>query len=163
MINLRTVESTDRLYFAKWWRTPELIQVTSGDFTHLSDEDIDHYFNEITTDPSALHYMIEINNQTIGHVSLSKRTDDWWETQIVIGEKEMQGKGFGTEAIIALIKEAGLRGIDNIYLEVRPSNLNAISAYKKGGFIQVGPAIVTNNKNQPLLIRMELGKDNSIR
>jgi RimJ/RimL family protein N-acetyltransferase len=155
MISLRSVENIDKVYFAKWWRDPELVRVTSGDFTLLSDEDIDHYFEGIKTDPPTLHYMINADNQTIGHISLSKRTGDWWETQIVIGEKEMQGKGFGTEAIAALINEANHQDIKNIYLEVRPDNIRAINAYKKVGFKQVGEEIATNNENQPRLIRME--------
>lgn len=156
MVTLRPLKENDITLFATWWRDSKLIKVTSGDFSPLSDKDVERYFQSILTSKGALHFMIEVNGETIGHISLSKSDDDWWETQIVIGTEDAQGKGFGTEAIRLLIEVAHSRNINNIYLNVRPENTKATKAYEKAGFKQVGNMSATDNSNQPLLIRMEL-------
>lgn len=155
MIKLRDLKDSDIGYFEKWWRNPELIAVTSGDFKPLADNDVKRYFEQTRAGAAALNFMIEAGGLTIGHISLQRRPNDWWETQIVIGEKSMQGRGYGTEAVKKLIEIAGGRGVSKIYLEVRPENSRAIGAYKKAGFRQIGSEFKTNNPNQPKLIRME--------
>lgn len=155
MRTIRPVRDNDLAYFAKWWRDPDLISVTSGNTSPLLDNDVKKYFNDLKTTSSAFHFMIQVGNQTIGHISLQKRNDDWWETQIVIGEKEMQNKGYGTQTVSLLIDVARKHGIEKIYLEVRPDNTKAIHAYDKAGFKQVGGEVPTGNKHQPSVLRME--------
>jgi len=155
-ITLRLIRPQDIEYFSKWWRDPDLIKVTSGDTTELSDAQISEYFGHIIKPHEALHYMVDLNNKTIGHISLQKREGPWWETQIVLGDKASRGKGYGVQAIHQLLDKAMVQGIDHIYLEVRPENTRAIKTYQKVGFSQVGGVIETGNKLQPQLIRMEL-------
>ena len=156
MITLLTVESQDIKYFKQWWRDSDLIRATSGITSPLSDSQIKSYFRNILEPQTALHFMIDCDNRTIGHISLQRRTDNWWETQIVIGDNADQGRGYGSEAIQLLIDKARQQSIDRIYLEVRPDNAKAIGAYQKVGFSIVGNLIKTNNPQQPELIRMEL-------
>ena len=161
MISLRPVQLQDIKYFAQWWRDSDLIIVTSGDIAPLTDAQISSYFMDIIeplTLTEALHFMIDLGGKTIGHISLQKREANWWETQIVIGDKTAQGKNYGPRAIQQLIDKAKRRGINQIYLEVRPENTRAIKAYQKVGFNQVGKAIDTQNRLQPQLIRMELAQ-----
>jgi RimJ/RimL family protein N-acetyltransferase len=102
--------------------------------------------------------MIAINGKTIGHISLSKRRGNWYETQIIIGEKEYWSKGFGTEAINLIIKKAKTLNIHKIYLEVRPNNLRAIKSYEKSGFISKKLIHYPKNINLSETLRMELTK-----
>jgi len=155
-VALRPVRPEDIKYFSQWWRDPDLIQATSGDTVELTDDQIEDYFKAILESQNALHFMVEHNGSTIGHVSLQKRDGSWWETQIVLGDKASQGKGFGAQAIEQLLDKAKTQGIGHIYLEVRPENTRAISTYEKAGFRQVGEALETGNELQPQLIRMEL-------
>jgi len=88
MIRLRALKPSDLTYFQTWWRDKELIALTSGDFSKLSDRQVQAYFNE------------EIDSKTvIGHASLSQREDRWYETQIVLGDKSARGKGYGPVAL----------------------------------------------------------------
>lgn len=157
MIKLRPITSSDIEYFARWWRDPELIKVTSGSREYLADDQITQYFNEVLAAPKALHYMICAEDKTIGHVSLQEREAGWWETQIVLGDRSSHAHGYGTEAIRQLVQKAAESNITKIYLEVRPENKQAMAAYRKVGFVEVGDVIYTGNPDQPLLIRMELG------
>lgn len=47
-------------------------------------------------------------------------------------------QGVGEALIAAMQREAGARGIDQIFLEVRESNLPAIRLYKRTGFVEAG-------------------------
>ena len=100
--------------------------------------------------------MIEANNITIGNISLSEKPEGWFELQILIGEKNEWGKGYGVDAVNELLKITKKRSIDKIFLEVRPTNNRAISAYEKCGFKQIGTIIHQDNPNMSETLRMEL-------
>lgn len=155
-LTLRKIELSDKEYFAKWWRDKELLRLTSGILKPISDEEINKYFQGILENRIDYHFMIVINRRTIGHISLGKRANNWYETQIMIGEKEYWGKGCGIKAIQLLVKRAKRLSILKIFLEVRPINFRAIRTYEKCGFIKVGVRKYPENKYLPEVLRMEL-------
>ena len=104
---LRKIRISDRKYFARWWRDKELLRVTSGMLRRITDYEIDKYFSKILNDKKSLQYMIAVNRKTVGHISLDKRNGGWYETQIVIGEKSQQGKGYGTKAHLEALRKYG--------------------------------------------------------
>ncbi|MBM2820748.1 MAG: family N-acetyltransferase [Candidatus Berkelbacteria bacterium] len=152
---LRKILPSDKNFFAKWWRDKDLIALTSGDFSVLSDTDINGYFATKLKN-QALEYMIDFNGQTIGNISLDKRENGWYEIQIIIGEKDFWGQGHGTESIKQMVDLAKERKISKIYLEVRPDNIRAIRAYEKAGFFKKGIQNYPKNRNLPQTLRMEL-------
>ena len=155
-IFLRKIKPADRNYFAKWWRDKELRKLTSGRLRQISDQKVNKYFQTILNSKETYHFMITVGEKTIGHITLAKRRNDWYETQIVIGEKKYWGKGYGPKAIKLLIGKAKKFGISKIYLEVRPTNIRAIRAYKKCGFQKVRIVKYPKNKYLPETLRMEL-------
>ena len=155
-INLRKIKSSDKNYFAKWWRDKELLKLTSGVLKLISDKEVDKYFQAIMENKDDYNFMVIADREIIGHISLVKRRNDWHETQIVIGEKKYWSKGLGSSAIKTLIRKAKKNGISNIYLEVRPTNLRAIRAYEQCGFQKVKIVKYPKNKYLPETLRMEL-------
>lgn len=156
MINLRPVRPDDILFFQVWWRDKDLIKMTSGNLDTLTDQQIQKYFDDMASRSEDVHRMIETDTgTTIGHVSLLKRKDGWYETQIVIGDKPSQNKGYGTESIRRIIALARSQSVANVYLEVRPENVGAIKSYQNAGFHIVN-IFMTGKTLQPSLIRMEL-------
>lgn len=158
MIRLRKIKDSDKKYFSKWWRDKALLKVTSGDLRRITDQEVDKYFLRILNDRKGMQYMIGVDGKTIGHLALERRKGGWYETQIVIGEKNQQGKGYGTRSIKQLLGKAKKAGISKIYLEVRPDNAKAINAYVQSGFKAVGIKKYPNNKNLPRTIKMVLQK-----
>jgi RimJ/RimL family protein N-acetyltransferase len=154
-LSLRKLKITDQRYFKKWWNDMDLRKFTSGRPGLISDKKIDKYFS-MMKDKNDYHFMILLNQKVIGHVALMKKKNKWYETIIIIGEKECWNKGYGTEAIKQLIKKAKSKNISKIYLEVRPNNLRAIRAYEKCGFERKGLKKYPKNKYLPLTLRMEL-------
>lgn len=124
----------------------------------IIDQEVDEQFAWIFRDSQDLHYIITLNQKPIGHILLKKKINKWYETQIIIGEKAEQSKGYGTAAIKMLIAKAQKMGISKIYLEVRPNNKKAIRAYLKCGFKKVGIKKYTKNKYLKQTIKMVLPK-----
>jgi RimJ/RimL family protein N-acetyltransferase len=155
LIKLRKVKKSDIAFFSKWWRDEELINLTSGVLDYVSDEVVEKYFKEILTSLNNIHRMIVLNQITIGHISLNKRRDGWFETQIVIGENKYRNKGYGTIAIKKIIDKAKKLSINKIFLEVRPNNKRAIKTYEKCDFVKTKIIRQNFNPNLPEILRME--------
>lgn len=158
-LTLRKIKTSDKGYFAKWWRDTELLACTSGVLEPISDTEVGRYFSAILQNTKDFHFTITLGEKVLGHISLIKRKDGWYETQIIIGEKGYWGKGYGTEAIRMLLQKARLAHISKIFLEVRPTNTRAIAAYKKSDFVETGIKTYPDNKFLPEVVRMELKKD----
>lgn len=155
-IYLRKVKSVDRRYFAKWWRDKELLKLTSGVLRRISDQEVDTYFQNILKSKKDYDFIITLDKKAIGHISLAKRKNNWYETQIVIGEKKYWGRGYGSKAIKILIQKTKCLKISKIYLEVRPTNIRAIRAYENCGFQKTKIVLYPKNKYLPKTLRMEL-------
>lgn len=155
-IILRKIELSDKKYFAKWWRDKDLLKLTSGVLKKISDKQIDKYFSQKIKSIDDFNFIITVNKKAIGHISLNKKKNNWYETQIIIGEKDYWGKGYGTKAIKQLIKEAKTKKISRIYLEVRPDNLRAIRSYKKCGFREIKIINYPKNKFLSKTLKMRL-------
>lgn len=156
MLRLRKVKLSDKKYFAKWWRDKALLKVTSGNLKQLTNKEVDHYFSEILKEQNGFHYIITVDRKVIGHISLQSRKNDWYETQIVIGDKKQQSKGYGTKAIKQLLGKAKKLRIKKVYLEVRPTNLRAINVYESCGFVKSKIKKYTGNRYLKQTIVMTL-------
>lgn len=155
-ITLKKIVAADQKYLAKWWRDKTLLKLTSGIFKPISDKEITKYFLAILRSKKDYHFLICLDKKTIGHISLAKRTNSRYETQIIIGEKKYWSKSYGVKAIRILLNKAKRLDISKIFLEVRPTNLRAIKAYEKCGFVKSGVKKYPKNKFLPEVLRMKL-------
>lgn len=155
-VSLRGIKLSDKQYFAEWWRDPALLKLTSGMLELISGKEVDEYFEAIYKTKNSFEFMIDLNKRTIGHLSLVKRKNDWYETQIIIGDKKFCGKGYGTKAMLLLTQKAKRSGIHKIFLEVRPTNNRAIKAYENSGFVRKQIKKYPKNKCLPETLRMEV-------
>lgn len=56
---------------------------------------------------------------------------------ICVSER-MRGRGVGRQMLKLLIERSSQAGMQDVFLEVRPSNMHAIALYQSVGFIEVG-------------------------
>jgi ribosomal-protein-alanine N-acetyltransferase len=56
---------------------------------------------------------------------------------LCVGE-QMRGRGIGRQMLRLLIERASQAGMQDVFLEVRPSNMHAIALYQSVGFVEVG-------------------------
>jgi len=155
-IYLRKLNVSDIRYFLKWWRDKDLLRLTSGRLRRISDGKVRKYFLKMINSKADYHFIITLDKKSVGHISLIKKGNNRYETQIIIGEKKYWNKSYGTKAIKMLINKAKKMKIFKIYLEVRPNNIRAIKAYENCGFVRTKNKRYPRNKYLPETVRMEL-------
>lgn len=69
------------------------------------------YFTAIYTSEKDIHYTVLVNKEVIGHIALSKIKKDFYNIQIIVGEKQYWNRGYGTKAIKAIIQKTKKLGI----------------------------------------------------
>lgn len=79
--------------------------------------------------------VLEVNQTIIGYGLMLKVVDEAQILNLCIHPKQ-QGYGYGRRMLEHLLQFTQLT--KSVFLEVRPSNIAAISLYKKMGFKQVG-------------------------
>lgn len=61
-----------------------------------------------------------------------------WEIENVVVSRALRRRGIGEELIREILRRAGERGVTEIFLEVRESNVAARALYGKWGFEEAG-------------------------
>ena len=56
---------------------------------------------------------------------------------ICVGE-QVRGRGIGLQMLMLLLERSSQAGMQDVFLEVRPTNMHAIALYQSVGFIEVG-------------------------
>jgi ribosomal-protein-alanine N-acetyltransferase len=60
------------------------------------------------------------------------------EIETIAMEGRVQGFGFGSSLLLAMLEELKLAGVSEVELEVRVSNERALRVYGRAGFVEVG-------------------------
>jgi RimJ/RimL family protein N-acetyltransferase len=147
--------------YLKWLNDPELTQFLFI-YRPLTREMEEDWFNSLKNRDNFFIFAILIydqvnNDKLIGNCSI----DVDWKNRIgncgiMIGVKDYQGKGYGTEAMELLV-EYGFNtlNLNRIELETYDYNIRALKSYKKVGFKQEGikrQAIFINGKYHDRII-----------
>lgn len=131
--------------YLKWLNDPELTQYLAAylPLTRMKEED---WIESLKNRNDTIIFAITITEENgvekhIGNCGL--HDIDWknrfTEVGIMIGEKEYQGKGFGTEAMELIIRYGfETVNLNRIQLHVYDFNIRAIKSYLKIGFIEEG-------------------------
>lgn len=80
---------------------------------------------------------MERDGMLIGYGVLSLAADEAHVLNICI-DPLVQSRGLGRELLRALVRLAGDRGAQRVFLEVRPSNTPALALYHSEGFNEIG-------------------------
>ncbi|MBY8984181.1 MAG: GNAT family N-acetyltransferase [Candidatus Lokiarchaeota archaeon] len=143
-----TLGSVKREYidaYLKWFNDPEIIQYLSmfRPMTRMMEED---WIENLKNRDDTIAFAILITDENVGEKLIGNcglHRIDWKnrvaEVGITIGEKEYQGKGYGTEAMEILIDYAFKSvNLNRVQLRVYEFNSRAISSYNKIGFVEEG-------------------------
>lgn len=98
---------------------------------------LDSIETELVNEDKKLYYVIEDANGVVGYAGAWLVYDEGQITNIAI-RPSARRQGFGAKLTSALIEECFKRGMHEIFLEVRISNLSALSLYRKLGFTVKG-------------------------
>ena len=97
------------------------------------------------------------NDEYIGAIELYDISNDRCTLGIIIGEREYWGRGFGSEAIIALLEYAFSElNLNQVYLRTFFDNKRAIAAFHKVGFREIRRM---NEGKERLRIHMKITRE----
>ena len=98
---------------------------------------LDSIETELLNEDKKLYYVVEDANGVVGYAGAWLVYDEGQITNIAI-RPSARRQGFGAKLTSALIEECFKRGMHDIFLEVRISNLSALSLYRQLGFTVKG-------------------------
>jgi len=144
-IRLRAIEREDLPAFVEWLNDPEVI---AGLVFHvpMSLEDEGKWFEGLSNRPAEERPLcIEVKTGEGWHMigDMGLHNIEWTqraaEMGIMIGDKSYWNQGYGTEAMTLLLKYGfETLNLNRMYLRVYETNLRAIRAYEKAGFVHEG-------------------------
>ncbi len=166
-VSLRSHVPANREAFQRWYADPEIAELLRHDLEPLTLNQSRGYFDTFILPSSARGTCFAIHERRtkrlIGTTALtdqvSKPDGASALFRIVIGEKDVWGQGYGTEATRLVADEAfDSMGLSEIRLEVFSHNARAISAYTRVGFEVTGEHVewVPRHKRELRVIEMRL-------
>lgn len=141
-VYLRALEKEDLIYIRKWSNDHEIRKLT-GEVVSMSQADADKFLERVYSDNTREWFVIVVkeNDRVIGETGLLRMFPAWRTTDIsiIIGEKDVWGKGYGTEAILLLLDYAfRCLNFHRVAIGIVGFNKRAISFWKKIGFKKEG-------------------------
>lgn len=117
----------------------------------------DAFLSEIEKNQLAHYIVIEENDEIIGYGGVWYIMDEGHITNVAI-HPEHRKKGLGKTLVDGMMKAAKKAEINHMTLEVRKSNLPAITLYERMGFEFAGtrPKYYTDNNEDALIMWVEL-------
>src|SRR5215218_1362521 len=143
LVALRTHVPANREAFQRWYADREIAELLRHDLEPLTPIQSRGYFDTFILPSSARGTCFAIHEREskrlVGTTALTDRVNGRNGVsalfRIVIGEKDVWGRGYGTEATRLVAEEAfNSMGLSEIRLEVFNHNLRAIAAYSRVGF-----------------------------
>ncbi len=130
----------------KWVSDPEIqFLIQSPPISSLKQRE---WFANLQNRTDYKIWGVTFNGFPIGACGLKNITKDDAEYWGYIGEKDHWGKGYGSEILLAMEKEARKLNLKSIWLKVIDKNSRAISLYLKSSFtiIEDTSKIITMRK-----------------
>ena len=160
-VQLRPITAADFTRIVTWSNDVEVCRYIDGDFPATLD-DCQIWLQRADSDRHNQRFAITIleNSELIGDIELDHIT---WrsgdaELRIRIGERNHWDKGYGTDAVRALLSHAFVHmNLSRIYLRVFSENQRAIRCYEKSGLKKEGRLMRRSESGQPreiLLMRI---------
>lgn len=170
LVSLRTHVSANREAFQRWYADREIAELLRHDLEPLTATQSRGYFDTFVLPSSARGACFAIHERKskrlVGTTALTDRVSGRNGVsalfRIVIGEKDVWDRGYGTEATRLVAEEAfDDMGLSEIRLEVFNHNQRAIAAYSKVGFEITGEHVewVPRRKTELRVIEMRLSRN----
>ena len=129
--------------FRRWYADPEIARLARYQQTPMRSDEIDRFFEARVVGPDALTMAVheKSTNRLVGTCAFSQLDGENGSAMyhITIGESDVWGRGYGTEATRLMLDHAfGTLALHRIALFVFEFNERAIRAYRRCGFVVEG-------------------------
>ncbi|HVO78144.1 MAG TPA: GNAT family protein [Methanomassiliicoccales archaeon] len=146
LVGLKPLEQADAWLMHKWFNDQRVLEDLGGDtYFAVSLEEENAFVQHMVNDDKAVWFIVTELKQkeqigVIGLAAMDERSSSA-ELRIVIGEPKFWDKGYGSDAIGLVLREAFVaRHLHRVWLRVVTYNERAISCYRKCGFTLEGTA-----------------------
>jgi len=124
---------------SRWYRDPEVARLTRYQTRPMPREEVERFFQTRLLGPDSVAYAIHVRltDRLIGLTTFSSLDPDNGSVlfHITLGERDVWGQGYGTEAASLMLAHAFERlGLHRVGLSVFSFNERAIRSYEKAGF-----------------------------
>lgn len=138
-IVLRRHRAENLAVVSRWYRDPEVARLTRYQTRPMSREEVERFFQTRLLGPDSVAYAIHVRltDRLIGLTTFSSLDPDNGSVlfHITLGERDVWGQGYGTEAASLMLAHAFERlGLHRVGLSVFSFNERAIRSYEKAGF-----------------------------
>jgi RimJ/RimL family protein N-acetyltransferase len=129
--------------FRRWYADPEVARLARYQDSPMREDEVSRFFQVRALGPDSLTMAIHESgtDRLIGTCAFSQLDGDNGSVMyhITIGEKDVWGRGHGTEATRLMLEHAfGTLGLHRVALSVFEFNERAIRAYARCGFLVEG-------------------------
>jgi RimJ/RimL family protein N-acetyltransferase len=172
LVELRRHRPENRSAFQRWYADPEIAGLLRHDQEPLSPVQSRGYFDSFILPLSARGACWAIHERETGRLigttamtDIVNRRNDGASGlfRIVIGEKDVWGLGYGTEATKLALDEAfDEMNLDEVRLEVFRHNPRAIAAYRRVGFAVTGEHVEWLHRRRTELHVLEMAIDANV-
>ena len=143
LVALRRHTSENVAAFRHWYADPEIARLARYQQTPMRPEEIDRFFEARVVGPNALAMAVHerTTDRLVGSCAFSQLDGENGSAlyHITIGESDVWGRGYGTEATRLMLDHAfGTLSLHRIALFVFEFNERAIRAYRRSGFVVEG-------------------------
>lgn len=152
-VRVKNITRADVPLLVKWKNNPEIADLVRGGPINTTFEIESRRFERGLSESDIIRLMIEtLAGKPIGFISLVEIDKDNKKAEIgmLIGEKDYWDNGYGTDALVTLLRHLFFEmDFNRIGLEVFEYNQRAKKAYEKIGFIIEGmqrQGLCRNNK-----------------
>ena len=171
LVRLRAHVPANRAAFQRWYADPEIAGLLRHDQEPLNPSQSRGYFDTFILPLSARGMCFAIHeaatDRLIGTTALTDTTTSAAGVRstmfrIVIGEKDVWGRGYGTEATSMVMAHAfGPLGLGEVRLEVFRHNPRALATYRRVGFRVTGEHVewVGRKRLELHVVEMALTRD----
>jgi RimJ/RimL family protein N-acetyltransferase len=127
---LRAIEQDDLVELQKWANTPEICYMLAGWHFPTSMDDQQNWLKSFNV--SSLHQRFAIDTPDLGLIGTANLVDINWKDRnafhgMLLGDKDVRGKGYGVDTIMAMMKyafeELGLMRLDGSMIEYNKASL----------------------------------------
>lgn len=141
-VYLRPLVREDLGPIRRWSKDPELRGLI-GEIEPMSEAEAEAFFQRVQTGPDRLWFMVvrRSDDRPIGETGLLRMFPAWRTTDLslMLGERDVWGQGYGTEAIRLLLDYAfGVLNMHRVSVGVVGFNERALRFYEKVGFLREG-------------------------
>ncbi|MDQ3493351.1 MAG: GNAT family N-acetyltransferase [Chloroflexota bacterium] len=124
---------------SRWYRDPEVARLTRYQTRPMPRDEVERFFQTRLLGPDSVAYAIHVRltDRLIGLTTFSSLDPENGSVlfHITLGERDVWGQGYGTEAASLMLGHAFERlGLHRVGLSVFSFNERAIRSYEKAGF-----------------------------